>query len=242
MTRLVSRGMFPALIGAVLAAASGAAVAEVSGNVAFTSDYRFRGISQTGEDFAVQGGFDYAHASGLYAGTWASVVDNFNGANSELDVYAGFGGSLTDALSWDVNVLYFYYPGATTAGGVAEINFLEVTPGVALDLDNLSASLSASFSSDYYGESGDSTYYNLGVDVPLGEFGLGLHAGYQTVDDNVAWGTPDYADWSVSLSKSLGGLDWSLSYVDTDLEGAECFGGPDDVCAATAILTVGKSL
>lgn len=231
------------LVAAGLMTVSGIAAAEISANVAFTNDYRFRGISQTNEDFAVQGGFDYAHESGFYAGTWASVVDNFFGANSEVDLYAGFGGAMSDSLSWDLNVLYFYYPGASTAGGNPEINFVEVTPGLSYSADSFSSSFSVSYSPDYFGESDTSFYYNLGVDIPLsGGLGLGLHAGYQTVDDNDAWGTPDYTDWSVSLSKSMGGLDWSLAYIDTDLSDTECFGGPDDICAAAAVLTVGKSM
>lgn len=231
------------LAAAALMMMSGIAAAEISGNVAFTSDYRFRGISQTNEDFAVQGGFDYAHDSGFYAGTWASVVDNFFGANSEVDLYAGFGGSLSDNLSFDINALYFYYPGATTAGGTPEINFFEITPGLSFEADGFSGSFSVSYSPDYFGESDASFYYNLGLDIPLTDaVALGLHAGYQTVDDNAAWGTPDYTDWSVSLSKSMGGLDWSIAYVGTDLDGAECFGGPDDLCAATAVLTVGRSM
>lgn len=231
------------LAAAGLMMVSGVAAAEISANVAFTNDYRFRGISQTDEDFAVQGGFDYAHDSGVYAGTWASVVDDFNGANAELDLYAGYGASLSDSLSFDFNVLYFYYPGATTADNTPEINFVEFTPGVSFESDAFSGSFSISYSPDYYGESGTSYYYNLGVDVPLGgDIGLGLHVGRQTVEDNDAWGTPNYSDWSVSLSKPMGGLDWSLAVVGTDLKDDECFGGPDDICSATAVLTVGKSM
>lgn len=239
------------LAAAGLMTVSSVAAAEISANVAFTNDYRFRGISQTDEDFAVQGGFDYTHESGFYAGTWASTIDSFNphpvtgagGSESEVDIYAGFGGGLTQQLSWDFNVLYFYYPGAVTSAGNAEIDFVEFTPGLSYETDAFAGSFSVSYSPDYFGESDDSYYYNLGVDVPVGNgVGLGLHAGYQSVDDNAAWGTPDYADWSVSLSKSMGGLDWSVAYVDTDLDGSDCFGGPDDICAATAVVSVGKSL
>lgn len=215
---------------------------DVSGNIAFTTDYRFRGISQTDEKFAVQGGFDVAHESGLYAGTWASNVDNFNGADTELDLYAGYGFGLTDALALDFNVLYFYYPGASTAGGTPEINYVEYTPGISYSTDLFSGSFSVSYSPDFYAESGDSFYYNLSGDVPLAAgFSLGAHAGYQNIEDNAAFGTPSYTDWSLSINKSLAGLDFSLAYVDTELSDRECFGG-SGLCDATAVLSVAKSL
>ena len=80
---------------AVMAATSTAALADITGNVAMTSDYVFRGISQTDNQMAIQGGLDYAHESGIYVGTWASNVspDFFNGAGNdpqiELDLYGG---------------------------------------------------------------------------------------------------------------------------------------------------------
>jgi uncharacterized protein (TIGR02001 family) len=235
---------------AVMTMASvGAIAAEASANVAFTTDYRFRGISQTDRDFALQGGFDYAWDSGVYIGTWASNVDGFSsnpidgdgGAQAELDFYAGYGFAITDTLSFDFNTLYFYYPGASTAGNQPEIDYWEFTPGISYSGETLSAGLSVSYSDDFFGESGDAFYYNGTVDVPLTDYlALGLHAGYQTIDDNEAFGTPDYADWSISLGTSMFGLDWSVAYVDTDLSYDECFGG-DNLCGATAVGTVAKS-
>jgi len=221
----------------------------ISANVALTSDYRFRGISQTDKDVALQGGFDFNHESGFYVGTWGSNVDNFSpspvdgtsGAQLEIDFYAGFGGAITENLSGDFNVLYFYYPGASTAGGQAEIDYIEFTPSVSYDTDMGSASFGVSYSPDFFAESGDAYYYNLGADVPLIEgVGLGLHVGRQEIADNTQFGTPDYTDWSVSLSKSFVGLDWSVSYVDTDLDESECFGG-SDLCDATGVVSVSKS-
>jgi hypothetical protein len=94
----------------------------VTGSVALVSDYRFRGVSQSDEEIAVQGGLTVTHASGVYAGTWASNLagwGTFGGANLELDLYAGYkvpvgGGSL------DVGVTYYMYP-----GGSDETDFFE---------------------------------------------------------------------------------------------------------------------
>lgn len=94
----------------------------VTGNVTLVSDYRFRGISQTFGLPAIQGGFDYAHASGLYAGTWASNVYSTasngigtsytNGASLEWDLYGGYKFEAAPGVTLDVGGLYYYYPGA----------------------------------------------------------------------------------------------------------------------------------
>lgn len=87
----------------------------VTANVALVSDYRFRGISQTYNLPAVQGGFDYAHSSGFYLGTWASSVSNnlfLNGSGMEWDFYGGYKWQLNDAVTLDFGVLQYWYPGA----------------------------------------------------------------------------------------------------------------------------------
>ena len=84
---------------------------EISGNVALTTDYRFRGVSFSGEDIAIQGGFDVAHESGFYVGAWASSLeDSALYGNSELDIYAGWSGDVATGLSIDAGVLYYIYP------------------------------------------------------------------------------------------------------------------------------------
>jgi len=220
---------------------------EASANVAFTTDYRYRGVSQTDRDFAIQGGFDYALDSGLYIGTWASNVDNFNpspvtgdnGAQAEIDFYAGYGYALTDHVSLDINALYYYYPGASTAGSNNEIDFWEYTPGISYSDDNMTASLSVSYSDDFYNESGDAFYYNTNFEFPLNDYlTLGAHAGYQTIDKEELY-FKDYADWSISLATSIIGLDWSVAYVDTNLDSDAC--GGSDICDSTFVGTISKS-
>jgi uncharacterized protein (TIGR02001 family) len=96
----------------------------LTGNVALVSDYRFRGLSQTfGEGFkfgpAIQGGFDYAHSSGFYAGNWNSSVSSAtfpNGAGIEMDFYGGFKHSFGD-FGLDVGAIYYYYPEAKYPAG-----------------------------------------------------------------------------------------------------------------------------
>ena len=99
-----------------------------TGNVGFFSQYVFRGISQTNEKPAVQGGFDLGHKSGFYAGTWASNISWIGdfyipppgepGVSSSLewDFYGGYKGSLPMDFGYDLGVLYYWYPGRYPAG------------------------------------------------------------------------------------------------------------------------------
>ena len=101
-----------AIFAATLMSSASVMAAEVSGNVALSSDYFFRGIDQSGGE-ALSGGFDVAFESGFYVGTWASSIDFSGGL--ELDYYAGYGGSISDSVSYDVGYLYYGYPqGPTT--------------------------------------------------------------------------------------------------------------------------------
>lgn len=109
--------------GSLLLGATIATAAEVSGNVSLGTDYVYRGISQTSENPAVQGGFDIESDGGLYAGIWGSNVD-FDGS-IELDLYVGYGGSLSETVSYDVGVLRYEYPDDEQAGA-SESSFNEV--------------------------------------------------------------------------------------------------------------------
>lgn len=82
-------------------------------NAGLFTDYRFRGVSQTNKQPAFQGGFDFSHKAGFYAGNWNSNVDSglYNGANLEMDFYGGYKGSVNE-FSYDVGALYYYYPGS----------------------------------------------------------------------------------------------------------------------------------
>ena len=104
------------------AAAAPASPHTLTANVGLYSDYRFRGISQTFKDPAIQGGIDYSHSSGVYLGTWASNVyggsnasglgvNYFNGG-MEWDLYGGYKWEALKDVTLDVGLLYYYYPGA----------------------------------------------------------------------------------------------------------------------------------
>lgn len=140
-------------------AATEASPHTLTANVAFVTDYRFRGISQTYGLPAIQGGVDYAHASGVYLGTWGSNVYSTagngvgtsytNGAGLEWDIYGGYKFEAAKDLTLDVGALYYYYPGASwNVAGRDKFDNLELY--VAATYKWLSAKYSQSLT-DYFG-------------------------------------------------------------------------------------------
>ena len=213
---------------------------EFSANVALTTDYVFRGISQSDDEPAIQGGFDWSHESGFYLGTWASSLD-FQGVDSdgiELDWYGGFANEF-NGISHDVGALYYQYPGAGDDGDV--FDFVEVYGSLGYDFEIIAVGADIAYSPDFFGDSGDAFYFGGTASIPLPE-GFAIDGGFhrQTIDDNAAFGTPDYNTWDVGLTYTFLGFDLDLRYVDTDLSASECFGG-SEVCDAQAVFTVSRS-
>jgi uncharacterized protein (TIGR02001 family) len=213
----------------------------MSGNVAVTSDYAFRGISQTLEEPALQGGIDLEHPSGLYLGVWGSSL-NFGEtalprAQVEMDVYGGFGISLAEIVDVDLGAIYYAYPGSDGRG----YDFLELGLGASRSFSMLDTGVSASFSPDYFGGSGESWYYGANLGIPISLLTLSGSVGHQTIESNDIFGTPDYTDWSLGLGVGLAGFDLSGQYVDTDIDDEDCFGG-SDLCGGRAIFSISRSM
>jgi len=221
---------------AVMAATSTAALADITGNVSMATDYVWRGISQTDNQMAISGGLDYSHESGIYVGTWASNIDASIGDNGhdpqvELDLYGGYRGE-AGPISYDLGLIQYTYPGFTS------INTVEVYAGGGYKIsDMVSASAKYSYSSDWF-DTGDSAWrLEAAVDVSL-PMDFGLSAGLAK-NDGDAFGNNDYMDYKVGLSKSLVGLDFGLTYTDTDLSTAEC---GSNICDSKVVFSVSKSL
>lgn len=210
-----------------------------TGNVGIYSDYSFRGFTQTDAEPALQGGFDYAHASGVYLGTWLSNVDPsfLNGANLEWDVYGGYAGSMGD-VGYNVGLLKYYYPGQFAG---LDIDTLEAYAGVTYKGFGLKASYSID---DYFGAANsDGTIYwdaSYGTELP-GGVALSLHYGW-TKYAGAGNSALDYDDWKIGVSKEFGGFTFGLAYTDTDTTAPSLKpGSTEDLADARWIVSVSKA-
>jgi len=265
-TRSSSKGAVCGLLtAAVLGAGSlcGTAVAQekkpmipgtFSANVGLTSEYLYRGISQTDDAPAIQGGFDYevkiAEPISIYAGVWGSNVDfsatesasaiPTDGASIEIDWVGGLKGTIgASGLSWSAGFIYYSYPGADSS---FNYDFWEATASLGYDFGVAAVTGSVNYSPDFFGESGDAWYPKLAVDVPIpGVEGLAF-SGYiakQYVDKEAVYGIDDdYLEWNLSITYNvLGWFDATIAYSDTDLSP----GSADDGKTEAVLFTISKS-
>ncbi|SFF98901.1 conserved hypothetical protein [Neptunomonas qingdaonensis] len=207
--------------------------AEVSGTVGFTNDYRFRGISQTSGDAAIQGSLDVAFENGAYAGMWGSNVDWGDDANIEIDYYVGFSNDISDDLSYDAFFAYYTYPGYESADGdYAEVSFTLLYSGLN-DLGDIAATFA--YSNDYFNSGDDSKYIALDYSYGVTEnISLDLHAGHSF---GAAWDGYGYEDYSIGLSGSLAGLDLAVNYLSNTLDVAKTNDSDDN----TVVFSVSRS-
>ncbi|MDN4631265.1 TorF family putative porin [Sphingomonas sp. PsM26] len=219
----------------------------VSGSVALASDYRFRGVSQSDQEMAIQGGVTIAHQSGLYVGTWASNLagwGTFGGANMELDLIGGYKTKLTHSATLDVGVTWYMYPGGADKTDFAEpYAKLTGTTGPA----TLAAGVAYAPKQQAIGK-----WYNTGADAAAGVYnrpgakddnlylwGDGAlavagtpitakaHVGHSSGQDGLGPNatavapTGDYWDWSLGADATYKNLTLNVSYIDTDISNQE---------------------
>lgn len=211
-----------------------------TGGVGMTSDYVFRGITQTDENPAIQGNLDWNYnlddTTALKLGVWGSNVDFNDGdeATSEFDLYANVTKTF-DKATVGGQVLYYAYPGVDSN---LDYNFWEFAGTAGYDFDVVAVNASVSYSPNYFNDSDTAIYYRLGATVPLPHnFSVDGHYGYQTIDDNTLAGVPDYAEWALGVGYVINGVTLKLEYVDTDLTKSEV---PDGAEART-VFTISKS-
>jgi uncharacterized protein (TIGR02001 family) len=231
-----------ALLGALSITAMPALVhaqdaSQLSFNISAASDYRYRGISQTRRQPALQGGADYAFSNGFYLGTWASTIkwikDSGGSSDVELDLYGGYKGSINESLGYDLGFLHYDYPSnklnpsANTDELYAAISMGPVTVKYSHSLGNLFG----------FADSKNSGYLDISASFDLGN-GLTLtpHIGRQTVHNNSGF---SYTDYALSLNKDYAGLSFGLSLVGAD---TSAYAGTDkDLAKANLLLSVKKS-
>ncbi len=213
-----------------------------SGNVTIASDYRFRGVSQTENNFALQGGFDVAHKSGFYAGTWASNLagwGTFEGANIELDLYAGYAADV-GGLAVDGGLIWYVFP-----AGLSNTSYGEIYGSLGKNVGGVDVTLGANYAFpqsalSLNGDNEDNIYIYSDAGFDLGDTPLSFsaHLGYSDGNPGVgpngwvASPTGTFLDWSIGVAVDLPGpLEASVTYVDTDIG--------EDEAAAFALINSG---
>ncbi len=222
------------LVSSLMAASVAQAAVEVSGDVALTSNYLFRGVSQTENGMAVQGGLTATHESGAYASVWASSIGfgggpgGDEGSGMEGNLVFGYASSVGD-VEYDIGYLRYFYPGADKKGGAPRLSFNEVYGS----LSYAGATVGLAYSEDYFGESGDYLYTFVGYEAELlenltGSVQVGYNKFFKTADA-AAFGLVNndksYVDYTVGLSYAYSGLDFGLAYVGVDGNGKDAFNG-----------------
>jgi uncharacterized protein (TIGR02001 family) len=197
-------------------------------NVGAVSDYRFRGISQTSFNPALQGGIDFTHKNGFYLGAWASNIKwikDYVGATDgtwELDIYGGYKGDIMKDLSYDVGVITYNYPSntASNVAGFANANTAEVYGALTYGLFTAKYSRSVTNFIANANSSG-SQYFEVAATFDLGTgWSLTPHLGRQTIP-NQANNNGDYTDYSLSVAKDFGnGVSVSLTGYGSDAKDA----------------------
>lgn len=227
-----------------------------TGNFTIASEYIYRGIGQTNRKPALQGGFDYAHSSGLYAGIWGSNISwlsdlSVSGAkvssSIEIDIYGGYKGTFADDFSYDVGVLVYNYPG-TYPSGFVDADTTELYVGLGWKW--LSAKYSHTVSKNIFGWFGDdmaktrgSGYLELNATYDLGDgWGVNGHIGHQRIKN---FSDASYTDWKIGVTKDVGFGVVGVAYVGTNAKGdaGEPYRNPfnKDLGKDRLLLTFGKT-
>ena len=223
----------------------------VTGNVAFVTDYRFRGLSQSSGDPAIQGSINLNHNSGFYAGVWASSTDfavvgpaaDAVYGNQEIDLYAGWTGSLGSGVTADAGLLYYAYP----SGKVGKAEFFEPYASVSTTLGPATAKLgvayawsqaSLDFDADGHNDDNVYVYADLSSGIPGTPISISGHAGYTSgaLSPQFATGaSPRYAggwDYNIAATYAITGhLSVGVQYVGVD--GAAIDGYSNDTAVGT---------
>lgn len=200
-----------------------------SGTLTLTSDYVFRGISYSSENFAVQGSVDYAYGN-FYSGIWTSNTTTSDpDSGVEFDAYAGYWGNL-GFIDYDLTAWYFMYPGADDDG--YEYNYTEYSLGLSHTFTSkmsTTVGVKYAFAPDTFGEDGvqNTVSTNIKVDLPAG-FGLDLVVGHSDVEGDKysgnGWGEGggsgyDWTWYKAGINYGIKGYNLALDYWDTsDIE------------------------
>lgn len=226
----------------------------INGTAAVVTDYRFRGLSQTNKNFAVQGSLTVSHESGFYVSAWGSSIDDYiaDGSDQELDLIAGYKHSFS-GTTVDVGALYYFYPGSqqlAKALGNPKYNsdFIEPYAAVSHTFGPVTGKLTANYAPKQkalslgFGKE-DNLYgaFDLSAAVPNTGFGVSAHLGHNFTKSFLSVGRK-YTDWGAGVTYTYKAITFGVSYVDTNLPKyyAVSFSGKD-IAKAGVVGSIGVS-
>ncbi len=222
---------------------------ELSATVAFLSDYRFRGISETRRRPAGQVSLDWEmpltngtlRDLNVFLGVFASNVD-FGKLGAETEFYGGLNGTY-DKFEWELQLSYSKYFHSGVKSGSA---YFEINPLLTREFGPAKLTVGVAYSPDFFAGSGSAVYLygEAGILLPIAQLKsikptLELAVGQQWISRNSKIGIPDYLNWSIGASVEIEGFKVSVAYVDTNIKTARCFDG-DNVCSATGMLRISR--
>lgn len=212
----------------------------VTGNVAAVTDYRFRGLSLSGGDFAIQGSIGVSHSSGFYVGAWASSLeDSAVYGSTELDVYAGWTGEVTPGVTFDGGLLYYVYPN----GNVGDANVYEPYAALSAAVGPATVKVGAAYAWKQDSLGGDDNLYvytDLSAGIPETPISVSAHIGYTdgALSPKLLTGvsTDGGVDYNVGATYNITDkLSLGVSYVGVD--GASIDGFSNDAVVGTIKLS-----
>ena len=231
MSRTSSRGIALAMVLALAAPVANAQEAEASGgfswNAALTSEYLYRGASQSDDHPALQLDATYAFASGFYVGAWGSNVDFGDSTEAEIDTYIGWNGDLADGVNLDVQINRYNYVNEPSDVDYAyneligKLTFRE------------QYGLTLGYTDDYLALGENSLY--LAVDGEW-EVGGGVNFTAGAAYTRNSGELPGYADYGIGLNRDFGPVNVALQYVGSNGRAEELFG--EDASENTFVLTL----
>jgi uncharacterized protein (TIGR02001 family) len=211
----------------------------LTGSAATTNNYLFRGISQTRNNWAIQGSADLQHESGVYVGAFASnakfLADPTNTTRQELDILVGYRVTLAD-INFDIGYIAYTYPGQTKPAGTQLNEFQEIMVKANTTIDIVKLLGTVAYSPNFFGRSGTGWYIEGGLDVtlPLEVTAFG-RVGYQWIQNNPRFGTPDYLWYGVGIQRPVWGpFTAALGWYGTNISKGEC--------APNARATIGQGI
>lgn len=222
---LLSAACGAALLGgAALAADKPASDFKFTGSLVATSNYEFRGLSQTLNDGAIQFNARIDHSSGVYAGIFMSGV-NFGDGDTDLetDLFAGYAFPLTDSLTLDLSAIYYTYPGSKFD---ALYDYVEGVAALTYSLGDsfhgATVNVKGAISPEFFGRSGTGEWLGAGFNVPVQDWiSVSGNVGYQWVENNANFLLPDYFHYDIGATLAFSKFSLDVRYYGTDIDGLD---------------------